>query len=369
MNASPITAIRTAAVSGRRDARAAREDARVLAIVGAGHQAHPHIAAMLEARPFERDPHRGAHASRTPSGSPPSGRSPARSTPIEEAVRGADVDLHRHAVRASRCSRREWLEPGAHINAVGACLPHARELDAATVARSSFFTDRRESCENEAGDYILALAGGRDRRTGHIRAELGEVLAGDGARADAREEEITVFESLGLAVEDLAAAEYLVRRARESRRRHDASSFDPARRDRARPRADRGRGGADAARPPARHGHLAEAGEPAAGRRRSRSAARRTRSGRRRRRSSPAASSPPAPGTWRRASPGRRARPASRRRSSSPTTRRRRSSTAIERARRPRDQGAVRAVVADDRRVALRGRRRAVRPPGRRTSS
>jgi ornithine cyclodeaminase len=108
----------------------------------------------------------------------------------------------------------QWLSPGAHINAVGACLPHTRELDSETVARASFFTDRRESCENEAGDYIIPLKEGAIA-DGHIKAELGEVLAGT-APGRTSPEEITVFESLGLAVEDLAAAEYLMRRAAET---------------------------------------------------------------------------------------------------------------------------------------------------------
>jgi ornithine cyclodeaminase len=82
------------------------------------------------------------------------------------------------------------------------------------VAGATLFVDRRESCEHEAGDYLLALAEGAIAE-GHIRAELGEVLAGE-TPGRTSEEEITVFESLGLAVEDLAAAEYVERRARES---------------------------------------------------------------------------------------------------------------------------------------------------------
>ena len=110
--------------------------------------------------------------------------------------------------------RGEWLKPGAHVNAVGACLPTMRELDGAAMARATLFVDRRESCENEAGDYLLAVEEGAIE-TRHITAELGEVLAGEGPGRTS-EDEITVFESLGLAVEDLAAAEYIERRARES---------------------------------------------------------------------------------------------------------------------------------------------------------
>jgi ornithine cyclodeaminase len=212
MNASPITAIRTAAVSGVATRALAREDARVLAMIGAGHQAHPHMAAMLEARPFEeiRVSSRSRGSAERLAAEWPAARAVDTN---EEAVRGADV-ICTVTQSAEPVLRAEWLEPGAHINAVGACFPHTRELDTETVVRSSFFTDRRESCENEAGDYVIPLKEGAISN-GHIKAELGEVLAGT-ATGRTAPDEITVFESLGLAVEDLAAAEYLVRRAQET---------------------------------------------------------------------------------------------------------------------------------------------------------
>jgi ornithine cyclodeaminase len=209
MNASPITAIRTAAVSGVATKALSREDARVLAIVGAGHQAYPHVEAMLEARPFDEI----RVASRTRENAERlADRWPAAHAvdSNEEAVRGADV-ICTVTQSAEPVLSFEWVAPGAHINAVGSCFPHTRELDSETVARSSFFTDRRESCEQEAGDYILALKEGAIS-DGHIKAELGEVLAGT-AQGRTSADEITVFESLGLAVEDLASAEYLVHRA------------------------------------------------------------------------------------------------------------------------------------------------------------
>jgi ornithine cyclodeaminase/alanine dehydrogenase-like protein (mu-crystallin family) len=129
----------------------------------------------------------------------------------EEAVREADVVVTATS-SPEPVLERGWLKGGAHINAVGACLPHVRELDARTVADAAFFTDRRESAENEAGDYVLALKEGAIE-PGHIRAELGEVLAGS-APGRSAEDEITIFESLGLAIEDLAAADHVVRRAR-----------------------------------------------------------------------------------------------------------------------------------------------------------
>ena len=195
MNASPITAIRTAACSAVATRALAREDARDLAIVGAGHQAHAHLSALPRVRQFERI--------RIASRNPEHARTLAAEVgaeaveSAEEAVRGADV-----VVTATNAAepvlRREWLKAGAHVNAVGSCFPTARELDTATVAGSAFFTDRRESCEAEAGDYVIALAEGAIA-AGHIRAELGEVLLGQHPGRQSAEE-ITVFESLGLAV-------------------------------------------------------------------------------------------------------------------------------------------------------------------------
>jgi ornithine cyclodeaminase len=184
----------------------------VLAIVGAGHQARPHIAAMLEARPFEeiRISARTRESAERLASEWPDARAVESNA---DAVRDADV-ICTVTQSAEPVLEAQWLSPGAHINAVGACLPHTRELDSETVARASFFTDRRESCENEAGDYIIPLKEGAIA-DGHIKAELGEVLAGT-APGRTSPEEITVFESLGLAVEDLAAAEYLMRRAAET---------------------------------------------------------------------------------------------------------------------------------------------------------
>ncbi len=111
---------------------------------------------------------------------------------------------------------RGWLAPGTHINAVGACLPHARELDTQTVAGAALFADSRESVLAESGDYLLAAADGAIG-PGHVRAEIGDLLAdlapGQGRGNPA---EITIFESLGLAAEDLAAAMAAYQVARET---------------------------------------------------------------------------------------------------------------------------------------------------------
>jgi ornithine cyclodeaminase len=214
MNASPITAIRTAACSAVATRLLAREDARTLAIVGAGHQAPPHVEAMLAVRDFDEV----RIASRTPEHARKLAAelADAEASPsVEEAVRGADV-IVTVTNSAKPVLEREWLKPGAHVNAVGACFPTTRELDSATVADSSFFVDRRESAVNEAGDYLLALEEGAIGPD-HIRAEIGEILIG-AHPGRTSPDELTVFESLGLAVEDLAAAEYLMRRAAETGR-------------------------------------------------------------------------------------------------------------------------------------------------------
>jgi ornithine cyclodeaminase/alanine dehydrogenase-like protein (mu-crystallin family) len=108
---------------------------------------------------------------------------------------------------------RDWLSPGVHVNAVGASVPSSSELDVATVAACALFCDSRESLRNEAGEFRQAVQQGAIGGEDHVRAELGEVLAGIApGRTDPHE--LTVFRSLGLAVEDLAAAERAVSLAR-----------------------------------------------------------------------------------------------------------------------------------------------------------
>ena len=202
LNAGAITAVRTAAVSGVATRLLAREDARTLAILGAGIQARSHLDAMRAVRDFDRV----VVWSRTP------GRIEGveEAGSAEEAVRDADVVVTATSA-AEPILERAWLKPGVHINAVGSSIPTTRELDTATMRDAALFVDRRESTINEAGDFLFAQ---RDGAIGpeHIRAEIGELLigAGEGRRSD---DELTVFKSLGLAVEDLAAAEHVLRRA------------------------------------------------------------------------------------------------------------------------------------------------------------
>jgi ornithine cyclodeaminase/alanine dehydrogenase-like protein (mu-crystallin family) len=215
VNASAITAIRTAAVSGVATRALARENTRELAILGAGVQARSHLRAMAAVRSFERAriwSRTAAHAERLAgeAGVP----FPVEAVEsAEDAVRGADVIVTATSAQTP-VLQRPWLSEGAHVNAVGSSIPTTRELDSETVAAASLFVDRRESTENESGDYLLALRDGAIG-PGHIRAELGDVLVG-AAPGRTSHTELTLFKSLGLAVEDLAAAHYVVERARES---------------------------------------------------------------------------------------------------------------------------------------------------------
>jgi ornithine cyclodeaminase/alanine dehydrogenase-like protein (mu-crystallin family) len=192
LNASAITEIRTAAVSAVATRALARPGARVVAILGGGVQARSHDEAMRSVLPDAE-----IRAWKRADGGTP-----------EAVLREADVVCTCTSAREP-ILERGWLKPGAHVNAVGSSVPSARELDAATMADATIFVDRRESALNEAGDLLLAGFGAE-----RIAAELGEVLAGDHpGRTEA--DELTVFKSLGLGVEDLAAAELVVRKARE----------------------------------------------------------------------------------------------------------------------------------------------------------
>jgi ornithine cyclodeaminase len=214
MDASAMTAIRTAAVSAVATHLLARRDASALAILGTGVQARTHLEAMRAVRPVRRvrawsrhEHHRRDFAEWAGQRYGIEVETPATA---REAVEGADLIC---TVTASRTPVLEgaWIAPGAHINAVGASLPDARELDTAAVVRSRLFVDRRESAFNEAGDFLIPRAEGAISDE-HLRGELGDILVG---RATGREDgtQVTLFKSLGLAVEDVAAAHVVHREA------------------------------------------------------------------------------------------------------------------------------------------------------------
>ncbi len=214
VDAAEVTAIRTAAVSAVATRVLARSDAGDLAILGSGVQARTHLEAMLHVRPIKRvrvwsrtPEHARAFAERE---SKRHGLEVEPAGSARGAVKGADVIC---TVTASRqpILKGDWIAPGAHINAVGSSVRTARELDAAAVRRARLYVDRRESALAEAGDFLLAKEEGAVGDD-HIQGELGDVLLGKvpGRRSA---DEITLFKSLGLAVEDLAAAQVIVGKA------------------------------------------------------------------------------------------------------------------------------------------------------------
>src|SRR5262249_26401301 len=216
VNASAITAIRTAAVSGVATRTLARQEANELAIIGAGVQGRTHLEAMAHVRPLRRA---RIVAQRLENAQAFADEMQAKfNFPIEpvrvaeEAVREADL-IVTATTSHDPVIKREWIRPGSHINAVGTYSPKAREIDTATIVAASLFVDRRESALNEAGDYMIPAAEGLIGPD-HIRAELGEILIGKHAGRSAHNE-ITVFKSLGLAIEDLAAAEYVYQKGKE----------------------------------------------------------------------------------------------------------------------------------------------------------
>jgi len=215
MDAASITAIRTAAVSGVATRLLARTNAATLAILGAGVQARTHIDAMLAVRSFTKI----LVWSRTPEHARAVAEDARQRHGVEveaaksaaDAVSVADVVCTVTAAREP-VLRGEWLKPGTHINAVGASMPTARELDTEAVRRARIFVDRRESALNEAGDLLIPIQEGAIAADA-IVADLGERLV-SGGTARRNEEEITLFKSLGLAIEDLACAHFLHGRAK-----------------------------------------------------------------------------------------------------------------------------------------------------------
>ena len=197
MDGRLITEMRTAAVSATATKLLASPNARVLAILGSGVQARSHVEALQLVRKFEEirvwSPNK-THAEEF------ANEIKAKVMPAEEAVRDADVVV---TVTSSKTSilRGAWLKPGCHVNAIGACRPDWRELDDDAMA-NVVLVDSREAAIKESGDVILSGA--------KIHAELGKALAG---KIPSRANETTIFKSLGLAVEDIAAAMLVYRRA------------------------------------------------------------------------------------------------------------------------------------------------------------
>src|SRR2546426_1227620 len=216
MDGRLITEMRTAATSAAATRTLARRDAEALALLGSGIQARSHLDAIRLVRPLR-------HVrvwSRTAAGvqrfiaemQPQAGVPMTACASAEEAVRGAEI-----IVTATSAStpvlRGVWVAVGAHINAVGAPRPDWRELDTDAVRRARVFVDSRAAALAESGDLLQPIQEGAIARE-HICGEIGEVLAGTVAGRTS-ERDVTLFKSLGMAVEDVATAHYVYTRAIE----------------------------------------------------------------------------------------------------------------------------------------------------------
>ncbi|MEO8044042.1 MAG: NAD(P)-binding domain-containing protein [Spartobacteria bacterium] len=198
MDGRLITEMRTAAVSAVATDLLARREVGVLAILGSGVQAQSHLEALRLVRQFREvriwsPRHAGQFAKKF-------GVSAAASA--EEAIRGAEVIVVATSATIP-VLKGEWISPGAHINAVGATRPNWRELDDALLGRAKLYVESREAAGKESGDVIAA---------GRIFAELGEVIAGAKPGRESADE-ITLYKSVGVAIEDVATAALVYARA------------------------------------------------------------------------------------------------------------------------------------------------------------
>ena len=217
LDATAITEIRTAAASGAATDALANPDAGDLALIGSGTQARSHLSAMKSVRKLRRV--RVWSRSEANAGRFARDEHERHGIEIEVSSSAADAVRDANLICTTTSSREpvlrgEWLSTGAHVNAVGACFSQHRELDTETARRSRFFADSRESCLNEAGDFIIARDEGAISDD-HLLGEIGDVfLERIPGRLSA--DDVTVYESLGIAIEDLAAAHFIHQRAQET---------------------------------------------------------------------------------------------------------------------------------------------------------
>jgi ornithine cyclodeaminase len=216
MDGRYITEARTAAVSAVSAKLLAREDAAVLAILGAGVQARSHLEALSRVRAIREvrvwSPNAESRERFAQEMAPRAGAPVMPQASAQEAVTGADIVA---LVTASRepVVRSEWIADGTHICAVGACRPDQREMDTPLVARGRVYVDSLTGALAEAGDIILPIKEGAFDAA-NIAGELGQLVARavDGRTSP---QDVTIFKSLGMAVEDVAAAHLVYQRAAE----------------------------------------------------------------------------------------------------------------------------------------------------------
>lgn len=215
MNADVVTALRTAAASALATRELAREDARVLAILGTGEQARAHVPAILAVRGITqinvwgRSPQKANELVTELQGK--NGAIVTAYDKVTDAVASADI-ICTVTSSSEPILRGAWIPGGAHVNLVGSSVPKAREVDSDAVVRSRFYVDYRLSTMNQAGELLAAIKDSAVTEE-HIVGEIGELLLGrvNGRTSD---EEVTIYKSLGVAAQDLAAAHFVHEQAK-----------------------------------------------------------------------------------------------------------------------------------------------------------
>lgn len=211
-DANVITMVRTGAVSGVATKHLSRPDSKKLAIIGCGAQGRSHLEAMLCVRPsieevacYDIRPEGAQRYAEEMTAR--FGRPVKVCASVQEAVKDADVVC---TVTPSKDAylQAEWIKPGCHVNAVGTFTPTTREVTSALVARSRLYADQVEAMKKEAGEYLIPLSEGLITEE-HIVGSIGDVINGT-APARGSDDEITLFDALGLAVEDVMCGKYLV---------------------------------------------------------------------------------------------------------------------------------------------------------------
>lgn len=211
MDADAVTAIRTAAASAAATRVLALENARIMAIVGTGEQAESHIEALFrvrditEVRVAGRTPARATEFLERISPQYPDIRLIA-APDVPAAVSGADI-VTTVTSSSEVILRGEWIEPGTHVNAVGASIPSMQEIDEDLALKSELFVDYKPSALAQAREIITALETGHMQKT-HIRAEIGEVFNGS-KPGRSGQDAVTLYRSLGIAAQDLACAQHV----------------------------------------------------------------------------------------------------------------------------------------------------------------
>ena len=210
-DAGAITQIRTGAVSGVATDLLARKDAKMLAIIGAGAQGRSHLEAMLCVRPqIEEvrvcDIRREAAEWYKAEMETKFGKPVTVCETVQEAVCGADI-ICTLTPSKEPYLEADWVKPGTHINAVGTFSPTTREVTSELMAKSSLYADQIEAMKKEAGEYLIPLQEGLITEA-HIKGSIGQLLLNQ-VQGRTSETEITLFDALGLAVEDVICGRYL----------------------------------------------------------------------------------------------------------------------------------------------------------------